>query len=59
MIMGQKEGLDQILASQESYLDANKAKLKDTLSQYQKLGSEEDALLEKIEHLTEELELME
>ncbi len=59
IIMGQKADLDQVLAGQELYLDTNKAKLMDTLSHYQKLGSDEDLLLEEIEHLTEELELME
>lgn len=58
-IMGQKADLDQVLAGQEIYLDANKATLMDTLSHYKKLGSDEDLLLEEIEHLTEELELME
>ena len=47
-----------ILSGQELYLDANKAKLMDTLAQYKKLGSDEDILLEEIELLTEELELM-
>lgn len=56
--MGQKAALDQVLASQELYLDTNKAKLMDTLSHYQKLGSDEDISLEEIEHVTEELELM-
>ncbi len=57
--MGQKADLDQVLASQELYLDTNKAKLMDTLAQYKQLGSDEDISLEEIEHVTEELELME
>ena len=59
IIMGQKEDLDQVLAGQELYLDANKVKLMDTLAHYKKLGADEDLLLEEIEHVTEELELME
>jgi ATP-binding cassette subfamily F protein 3 len=55
-VMEQKEGLDQLLADGDIYLDVNKDKLMKTLSQYEKLGSEEDALLDKIEQLTEALE---
>jgi ATP-binding cassette subfamily F protein 3 len=55
-VMEQKEGLDHLLAERDIYLDANKDKLMETLSQYEKLGSQEDALLEKIEQLTESLE---
>ncbi|WP_089718200.1 ABC-F family ATP-binding cassette domain-containing protein [Candidatus Entotheonella palauensis] len=55
-VMGQKEEIDQLLADSEIYLDVNKDKLMETLSQYEQLGSQEDELLEKIEQLTEELE---
>jgi hypothetical protein len=55
-VMEQKEELDQLLADGDIYLDVNKDKLMKTLSQYEKLGSEEDALLDKIEQLTEALE---
>jgi ATP-binding cassette subfamily F protein 3 len=55
-VMEQKEGLDHLLAARDIYLDTNKDKLMETLSQYEKLGSQEDALLDKIEQLTESLE---
>jgi ATP-binding cassette subfamily F protein 3 len=55
-VMEQKEGLDHLLADSDIYLDMNKDKLMETLSLYEKLGSQEDALLEQIEQLTEALE---
>jgi len=55
-VMEQKEGLDHILADRNIYLDTNQDKLMETLSRYEKLGAQEDALLDKIEQLTEALE---
>ena len=53
--MERKAGLDQRLADHDIYLDANKDKLMQTLSEYEKLGSQEDELLDQIEQLTDEL----
>jgi SMC interacting uncharacterized protein involved in chromosome segregation len=55
-VMGQKDGLDKVLADQDIYLDTNKVKLMETLSQYKTLGAEEDELLDEIEQLTAALE---
>ena len=55
-VMAKKDGFDQALADAEMYLDVNKEKLLDVLSQYNVLGSQEDNLLEEIERLTEALE---
>jgi ATP-binding cassette subfamily F protein 3 len=55
-VMGQKDGLDKVLADQDIYLETNKVKLMDTLSQYKTLGAEEDELLDEIEQLTVALE---
>jgi len=59
LVMGQREELDQALADSDIYLDTKKDMLMETLSQYEKLGSEEDALLDQIEALTEALEQVE
>jgi len=55
-IMNEKDTLDKALADHDIYVDSNKEKLLETLSLHKKLDSEENALFEEIERLTEKLE---